>query len=174
MMGDPLDLNQPFDPDTAFEPVTRPSEASEVQRSAAPERTVRIIVGVDGSPSSLAALRKAVVVASAFRATVEAIGVWHVPSTSNAFYPAGQWSPREDASAMMAEAAEAVFGDAQPPWFRWSVREGSAARVLIAASRDADLLIVGSRGHSGVVGLLLGSVSAACAEGAQCPVLIMH
>lgn len=174
MMGDPPDLNNPSDSGEPFEPLARPTEASEVRRSASPERTVRVIVGVDGSPSSLAALRQAIVVASAFRATVEAIGVWHVPSTSNAFYPAGQWSPKEDARAMMGEAAEAVFGDTKPPWFRWSVREGSAARVLIAASTDADLLIVGSRGHSGVVGLLLGSVSAACAEGAHCPVLIMH
>jgi nucleotide-binding universal stress UspA family protein len=46
--------------------------------------------------------------------------------------------------------------------------------VLIDASATADLLIVGSRGHGGFVGLLLGSVSAACAESAHCPVLIMH
>ena len=174
MMGEFSDLDQPFDAADAFEPLERPTQASEIQRSASPERTLRIIVGVDGSPSSLAALRQALVVASAFRATVEAIGVWHVPGTVNAFYPAGNWSPKEDAQSMMAEAAEAVFGDAPPPWFRWSVREGAAARVLIAASSDADLLIVGSRGHSGVVGLLLGSVSAACAESAHCPVLIMH
>jgi nucleotide-binding universal stress UspA family protein len=174
MTGQTSDVNQPLEPTDFFEPLDRPSEASEISRSASPERTLRIIVGVDGSSSSLAALRKAVVVASAFRATVEAIGVWHVPSTVTAFYPTPTWSPQNDARTMMEEATEAVFGDSPPPYFRWSVREGSAARVLIAASADADLLIVGSRGHSGVVGLLLGSVSAACAESAHCPVLIMH
>jgi nucleotide-binding universal stress UspA family protein len=174
MTGNFSGTNQPFDAAGAFEPLDRPTQASEVLRSASPEHTMRIIVGVDGSPSSLAALRKALVVASAFRATVEAIGVWHTSGTVTAFYPTGDWSPQEDAQMMMVEAAEAVFGDAQPPWFRWSLREGSAARVLVAASADADLLIVGSRGHSGVVGLLLGSVSAACAESARCPVLIMH
>jgi nucleotide-binding universal stress UspA family protein len=49
-----------------------------------------------------------------------------------------------------------------------------AAKVLIDASQGATMLVVGSRGHGGFAGLLLGSVSANVAEHASCPVLIIH
>jgi hypothetical protein len=66
----------------------------------------------------------------------------------------------------------AVGGDPQP--VDLVVRQGGAAAVLIDQSRDADLLVVGSRGHGGFAGLILGSVSTACAEHAHCPVLVVH
>jgi nucleotide-binding universal stress UspA family protein len=67
-----------------------------------------------------------------------------------------------------------VFGGRRPPGLRTDVREGNAARVLLEASEGARMLVVGSRGHGGFAGLLLGSVSAACAEHASCPVLVLH
>ncbi|MHB1172123.1 MAG: universal stress protein [Lacisediminihabitans sp.] len=74
----------------------------------------------------------------------------------------------------VAAPADTVFGDDRPSWFQAAVREGSTTQVLIEQSKGAEMLILGSRGHGGFVGLLLGSVSAACAEHAHCPVLIMH
>jgi nucleotide-binding universal stress UspA family protein len=53
------------------------------------------------------------------------------------------------------------------------LREGQAADVLVAEAREADLLVVGSRGLGGFKGLLLGSVSQQCAHHAACPVAII-
>jgi nucleotide-binding universal stress UspA family protein len=137
-------------------------------------RVQRIVVGVDGSASSLDALRRAAAIATHFDATVEAIGAWQISAVVSPYFPAQQWSVESDVREMLQEAVATVFGDTLPGWLRAGVRQGPASRVLIDASTEADLLVVGSRGHGGVVGLLLGSVSAACAEGARCPVLIVH
>jgi nucleotide-binding universal stress UspA family protein len=139
-----------------------------------PLRVRRIVVGVDGSDSSLEAMRHAQFIASNFACTVEVIGAWQIASSVNPYVPTQPWSPEADAEGMIAQSIDEVFGEQRPMWLQWSVRQGPAARVLIDASKDADLVIVGSRGHGGVLGLLLGSVSASCAESAHCPVLVMH
>jgi len=54
------------------------------------------------------------------------------------------------------------------------VREGRAASGLVDESREAALLVVGSRGHGGFVGLLIGSVSNECAHHSACPVVIVR
>jgi nucleotide-binding universal stress UspA family protein len=61
-----------------------------------------------------------------------------------------------------------------PEWVSLTTYEGPAATALIDASKGAEMLVIGSRGHSGLAGVLLGSVSMACAERASCPVLVMH
>jgi nucleotide-binding universal stress UspA family protein len=54
------------------------------------------------------------------------------------------------------------------------VVQGAPAAVLVEESRDADLLVVGSRGHGGFTQLLLGSVSQQCAHLSECPVVIVR
>ena len=85
-----------------------------------------------------------------------------------------EWSPESDAKQIATMAITQAFGALPPDHLIYRTVEGPAARVLIEESEDAYMLIVGSRGHGGFLGLLLGSVSAACAGHARCPVLVMH
>jgi nucleotide-binding universal stress UspA family protein len=134
-----------------------------------------IVVGVDGSGCSKDALRWAARQAELTGAAVDAVMAWHFP----AFYG---WAPADSedldflrfAQQALADAVDEVFGPDHPDWLRTRVAEGNAAHVLVEASADAELLVVGSRGHEGFTGLLLGSVSTYCIHHARCPVTVIR
>jgi nucleotide-binding universal stress UspA family protein len=140
-----------------------------------PDRPRRVVVGVDGSAQSRQALRWAANVAAAAGAQLDAIAAWQYPITTWGFGAIPLvWSPAQDADKSLTEAVDEVFGAHRPVELRLVVQEGNAAKVLLDESRDALMLVVGSRGHGGFAGLLLGSVSANVAEHATCPVLVIH
>lgn len=130
-------------------------------------------MGVDGSDSSMGALRLAAELATALNSKVLALSMWHYPPGYSNFGPVG-WRPETEARESLERAVAAAFGPLKPDYVETDVVEGPPARTLIDASRDAAMLVVGSRGHGGFAGLLLGSVSSACAEHAHCPVLVYH
>jgi len=132
----------------------------------------RVVVGVDGSAASVDALRRGVRIAEALNGTLEAVTTWRF-QTSGVFEDV-ESAAEGDAQSILGEAAGSVFGGHPPVWFSSAARQGKADQVLIEQSRGAEMLIVGSRGHGGVAGVLLGSVSARCAERAHCPVLVIH
>jgi nucleotide-binding universal stress UspA family protein len=135
----------------------------------------RIVVGVDGSASSVAALRWAARVAPALDATITAVTAWYFPvDTGFGMSPPPAWDPEAAATEAAEEALVSAFGSEPPQGLVRRTVMGHAAYVLIEESRSADLLVVGSRGHGGFAGLLLGSVSSACAEHAKCPVVVIH
>jgi nucleotide-binding universal stress UspA family protein len=139
----------------------------------------RIVVGVDGSPSSKAALAWAVRQAEETHASLEAVIAWHYPAmvTGVPFAPMG---PAEDgryrdfATRVLSDAVRETVDPHGPVKVSSTVREGNAARVLLDASQGADLLVVGSRGHGGFAEAMLGSVSEACVHHARCPVVIVR
>ena len=134
-----------------------------------------MIVGVDGSNSSIAALRYAAGLAPRLDLRVRALAVWNYPSfVYGGYYPELDWTPEDDAGRIVRRTAEEVFGEGTPEWFATRTRRGRPAEVLIDESSHAEMIVVGSRGHGGFAGLLLGSVSAAVAEHAHCPVLVVH
>lgn len=139
----------------------------------------RIVVGVDGSPSSKAALAWAVSQAELTRASVEAIIAWHYPVMVGGvpFAPIGVLDTADygdfAATALSGAVRETVDPDG-PVKISLTVREGNAAQVLLDACDGADMLVVGSRGHGGFTEALLGSVSQACVHHARCPVVIVR
>ena len=140
----------------------------------APSPGPRIVVGVDGSGQSKLALRWAVSVAATTRASIDAVAAWHFPVNFGWGYVSDGWDPEADATKALEDSIDEVFGTERPAGLRLLVRQGLPAKVLLDESRGATMLIVGSRGHGGFAGLLLGSVSANCAEHATCPVLVIH
>lgn len=133
----------------------------------------RIVVGVDGSSHSLGALRHAAEIGELLDIDVIAIRAWG-PQTNYQGFSVGPSDMREEAEFGVEEAITRAFANRPPDRVTGVIREGDAVDVLIAESHPDDLLVVGSRGHAGIAAVVLGSVSARCAERAQCPVLVYH
>lgn len=134
----------------------------------------RIVVGVDGSAESALALRWGARIAAAEGTGITVVAAWEYPATYEwAAWPEG-YSPETDMEKAAQDVVDAVFGAQRPADLEVLVYEGHPVSVLLKASKGARMLVVGSRGHGGFVGLLLGSVSARVAEHATCPVLVVH
>jgi nucleotide-binding universal stress UspA family protein len=134
-----------------------------------------VVVGVDGSSVSEAALAFAFDAAAARGVELVAVHAWSPTEIDRALEPVLDWdvvAVGED--AVLAERLEG-WGQKYPQITvrRTVVRDG-AARALVDASRGAQLVVVGSRGRGNVTGLLLGSVSHGVLHGAHCPVAIVR
>ncbi|MDJ0324749.1 universal stress protein [Cryobacterium sp. PH31-AA6] len=132
-----------------------------------------IVVGVDGSAQSQAALKWAITEAQLRQAQIRLVTAWSYPPMASAVADGVFDDAFRKASARtLAEAVDAVT-DAGVD-VTGNVVENTPAAALLDAANDADLLVVGSRGHGGFTGLLLGSVSTHLAHHAPCPVLIVR
>lgn len=136
-----------------------------------------IVVGVDGSAGSIAALRFAIDEARARGAEIKAVNAWHVPVTAygSGFAPApvSITDYEELGRTALDSALEQVAASANGVKITPVIHEGQATEVLVAEAKDADLLVVGSRGLGGFRGLLLGSVSQQCTHYAPCPLVVI-
>jgi nucleotide-binding universal stress UspA family protein len=130
-----------------------------------------IVVGVDGSEQSLAALDWAITEARLRRGEVRLVTAWYYPPLASTVGVIDD-TFKKDAEQELAAALKAVADEGVA--VTGQVVENSPATALLDAARDADLLIVGSRGHGGFTGLLLGSVSSQVIHHAHCPVLVVR
>lgn len=136
-----------------------------------------VLVGVDGSPASRAALRWAageaeeheceLVAVSAYGPVLPLIG-------GGASAPRDLPDPGEAATTELLQTITEELGKNPPVKVQPRVIPGNAAQLLIGLSAEADLLVVGNRGHGGFVGLLLGSVSHQVVSHSQCTVSVVR
>jgi len=134
-----------------------------------------VVVGIDGSPVSEAALAFAFDAAAVRGVALVAVHAWSPTAVDKALEPVMDWDA-------VADEEEAVLAERLSGWgqkypqvtVRRSVVRDGAARALVDASRGAQLVVVGSRGRGDAAGLFLGSVSHGVLHAAHCPVAIVR
>ncbi|WP_332662297.1 universal stress protein [Aeromicrobium sp.] len=136
-----------------------------------------VLVAHDGSAQAEAAVRTAARLAAALGQPVTAVRAWNVSTAPRPSTAApGYMPPFEDFEAATLAALEEdlapIRSENPGVTITAAVVHGSPAAKLIDASDRADLIVVGSRGHGGFTGLLLGSVSEQVVRHATCPVVV--
>jgi nucleotide-binding universal stress UspA family protein len=145
-----------------------------VQRAR--EGVGRIVVGIDGSDAARRALDWALEEGRVHRASVEAVHAWALPYAGGELFAAGLYDPEPFEGAarnVLDEAVESADASGLPAPVTRTVTNGSAARAILVAAEDADLVVVGSRGVGGFKGMVLGSVSHSVAHRATCPLIVV-
>lgn len=139
-----------------------------------------ITVGIDGSEHSVRALEWAVNEAAVRDAPLTVLTVHLVPQsgwTGDPIILPGDSEELEEerqAAEEMTLKVTSQLGEARPASVTVRAVNGFPAQELIEASREADLLIVGSRGAGGFAKLMAGSVSSQVVHHAHCPVVVVH
>jgi nucleotide-binding universal stress UspA family protein len=134
-----------------------------------------VVVGVDGSASSKQALAWALRYADTAGLPVTAVLAWEIPAnygTAAMVLPAAEFA--EGAQRELKEVVDEVAAAYPQVRVEKRIVEGHPAKVLLKEAEHAQLLVVGSRGHGGFVGAILGSVSHYCVTHAHCPVLVLR
>jgi nucleotide-binding universal stress UspA family protein len=152
--------------------------ASALAEEAAMRQWKTIVVGVDGSPGSRKALTWAAAEANHHTADLVVLNVWE----HTLMPPAGSVSVSEHyvpeqsqrTADELVQVIKEELGEQPPVPVQPRVKQGRPAKVLIDESANADLLVVGNRGHGGFRGLVLGSVSQHVAAYAKCPVTVVR
>jgi len=135
----------------------------------------RILVGVDGSPASVDAVEWAAHQAELTGADLEALMTWEWPESYGWSLPVpSEYDPAGDSENLLNHILEPVRKDHPTVTIQPNILEGHPAPLLVEASKGADMLVVGSRGHGEFAGMLLGSVSEHCVTNAHCPVLVFR
>ena len=134
----------------------------------------RIVVGVDGSESSARALTWALGEAQRGGGTLQLVSAWMFPMALGYAFTTSVHDVRDLARDVVDRAVARVAEAAPGVPVSGETVEQPAGPGLVAAAKDAELLVVGSRGRGGFEGLLLGSVSQYCTRHATCSVVVVR
>jgi nucleotide-binding universal stress UspA family protein len=139
-----------------------------------------VVVGVDGSKNSEAALDFAVGEARMRGDQLQIVVAWHIPpvviagiAAEAGFYQSAAAESRSNAQDIGAAAAARVSESAPSVKHEIKILMGPPAQVLLEQAKGASLLVVGARGAGGFAGLLLGSASQQVVQHAPCPVVVV-
>ncbi len=136
----------------------------------------KIVVGIDGSESSINALSWALHEAKRHSASVHVVHAWSLPLVVDPmgvaiFTPVEEF--RSAAQGVLQRALDTVKSLQGDTKVTSTVEYGSASQHLLDAASTADMVVVGRRGHGGFMGLLIGSVAEQIAHHAKCPAVIV-
>lgn len=132
-----------------------------------------VVVGVDGSADSIQALAWAANYVEETGRVLHAVTAFE-HAMGFGFAATSLEGLEREARAALEHALSKVLGESPSIEVRREVVQGPARKVLLDASRDAELLVVGTRGLGGFSGLLLGSVSDSCVRHADCSVVVVR
>ncbi|MFK0024770.1 universal stress protein [Streptomyces sp. NPDC090798] len=137
----------------------------------------RVVLGVGEGPHSTAATRLAFEEAEIRKAALDAVRAWRCPAYESTDDPLLEGEPARLHEQRAAEILESALSKAAVEHpavdLRRRTAEGSARRILLDASDDADLLVVGVRRHHGLAGLQLGRVAHTLLHHSACPVAVV-
>lgn len=131
-----------------------------------------IVVGVDGSDSSVRAVRWAAQQAAVTGASLRAVASWRWPNYVTRMPPGVDLSA--ETTRTLHDVLAAALVDHPHLTVTEHVVEGPAGPALLTQARDATLLVVGARGRAAFPGLLLGSVAEYCVRNGPCPVVVVR
>ncbi|MET0863066.1 MAG: universal stress protein [Nakamurella sp.] len=132
-----------------------------------------IVVGIDGSVESLAALRWALHEAAATGGSAEVVHCWQPHQVSDILFGSPEELHRGSVCMLQNEVAAALRALPRPPHVTKTSRRGRPTPVLIDIASGATMLVLGSHGHTDLHDLTHGKVAAGCLKRAGCPVVIV-
>ena len=132
-----------------------------------------IVVGIDGSEASLAALRWAVSEAVATRSCLEVVHAWHARTARDVAFGSAHELQRGSLCMVQNEVAAALVGVLNPPDVTQTSVHGTASVILLHRAENARLLVLGSHGRTELQDLILGRVARTCQRNARCPIVIV-
>ena len=134
----------------------------------------RVVVGIDGSAASEEALAWAADESRVRGAVLEIDHVWSLPNLGYGGFVAQIDDFEKDAKELLEKVTDRARKNHPDRTIESNLLEGPPAPALIVRGKRADLLVVGSRGHGGFTGLMLGSVSQQLVHHAEFPIVVVH